>query len=179
MRIIGISGVWCDQNPIWKPLREAFTREFPRSEFVVKEEAGCHPWEIWRLRKIVQDICREYDDGTPTLFVGHSMGGIIACAAAQKFRRSRIRGIVTIYSPHVFLGGFFSYALEAVGILPAPVLSFNARRDELVWWGARHPHSAVHITLPSNHFTDLRDDPGLSAIIADITKREFFLLARG
>ena len=174
MRIIGISGVWSYDNPVWINLRKAFLREFPGARMVIEEESGCNPWEIRRLQDFADRLVRKYDDGTETLIVGHSMGGVIACAVADQFTRSAVRGIVSIYAPHHFFGGSFSRRLDAPARPEVPIISFQARYDEVVWWGTRHKHTVEHTLLDSSHQTSLVANEKLAQKIAEITRRRFF-----
>lgn len=178
MRIIGISGVWGYRNPVLWTMAEAFVAKYPGAWFVAEEEADCHPWQIGRLRRLTERIVEKYDDGTDVLFVGHSMGGVVACAAAQQFRHSRVRGVVTIFSPHEFLLGIFPALLGARGSVPAPLVTFAAWRDSLVLWGARHPHTHAHTVLDSNHFTNLVGNRELARRIADIASQRIEYEAR-
>mgnify|MGYP003394581437 CR=1 FL=1 len=174
MRIIGISGVWCNQNPIWNNIVPAFRRRFDPTDFVVEEESWCHPWEVIRLRRFAERIVEKHDDGTDTLIIGHSMGGVVACAAANRFARSRVQGIVTIFSPHRFLSDAFTHAIGAHKGVTVPVVTFSARYDTLVWWGAEHPQSVAHIRLPCDHQDDLVRDSRFSEQIAEASHRHLF-----
>src|SRR6202451_178499 len=100
MRIIGINGVWYFENPIWDTLVPAFKSRFPEAEFRVEEDTGCWPTEILRMRCFVDNLVQKYDDGIESLIIGHSMGGIHACALAKRLHRTKVRGIATIFSPH-------------------------------------------------------------------------------
>ena len=174
MRIIGISGVWSNKNPVWHNLAEAFSKEFPVSEFIVEEERNCNPWEIHKLRRFAEAIVRKYDDGTETLLVGHSLGGVIACGIANRFKRTPIQGVVTIFSPHHLFFGSVIDSPEVNGDLKAPVISFSAAYDELVWWGAQHLQAVAHIILRSNHFTDLVTNNEHACRIASEAKAHLF-----
>lgn len=174
MRIICVSGVWSYGNPIWDTIVPALAEELPVESHVHEEDTGLHPWEIARMRRFVQVTAARYDDGVETLLVGHSMGGIMACAMAEHFAKTHVLGIVSIFSPHQLFGGMFA---QAHGLRPrpvAPLVSFAAQRDELVWWGAEHPHARLHVTLPSNHFTELVGNYDLAKRIATTVRRALF-----
>lgn len=176
MLIIGINGVWCNQNPIWNTLRPAFLKQLPDSAFVVEEEKDCWPYEIGRLQQFGRDIVERHDTGEDMLLVGHSMGGVTACAIADQFQRSRIRGIVTIYSPHGAYLGIFSLLLQATQILRVPIVTFGAWKDELLWLGlgTSHPQSKGHTVLKSNHYLDLVQNPAIAETIARESTRLLF-----
>ncbi len=174
MRIIGINGAWSYRNPIWRNLEEAFCQRFECREFVVEEERGCQPWEYARLKRFATKIVQLNDDGMDTLLVGHSLGGVTACAIANQFKYSRVCGIVTIFSPHQFLFGAFPRLLGATEKLEVPVVSFGARYDEAVWWGAHHPQARAHFITASNHFSDLVVDSRFAHQIAQESKSVLF-----
>src|SRR6266436_1389678 len=117
MRVVGIAGVWNgvfhNQDPMWTNLSMAFKEQFPTSFFTLEEEHNCQPWEIWRMNRLIIRVIKNHDDGQDILLVGHSMGGVIACACAKRFSRSKVIGIVTINSPHYFPNAIFSQALDA------------------------------------------------------------------
>lgn len=176
MRIIGINGVWCNDNPIWNTLRPAFLEQLPGSEFVVEEEKDCWPYEIDRLLQFGRNIVKRHDTGEDMLLVGHSMGGVTACAIADQFQHSRICGIVTIYSPHSTYLGVFTLLLQASQMLRVPIVTFGAWKDELLWfgWGTSHPQSKAHTLLKSDHYLDLVQKPAIAATIARESKRLLF-----
>lgn len=174
MRIVGINGIRCYDNPIWKNLRPAFADVFPGSEFYVEEDTGLQPWEVRRIRRFVEYLTQKYDDGDDYLLVGHSLGGVIACGVAARFRKSSVRGIVTVFAPHTFLWGVFPKVVGKCNDHQAPILSFTALRDEVVWWGSRHPNAVRHVILPSDHLENLIEDPWLAMRIATDTKKFLF-----
>ena len=176
MRILCISGVWCLQHPgsMWSNIGTAFTDQFPDAELVIAEEHNLHPWEFERMRRFCDHLVHAYDDGMETLLVGHSMGGIIACAIAKRFKKTRIHGIVTIFSPHTFLGGVFPMVLSVTDDLRIPIISFGAVGDILVWWGTRHPESRMHQMLWSTHLSSLINNSRIARIIAVTTKCKLF-----
>lgn len=174
MRLLAINGVWCFQNPVWNTLIPALRSVLPITEVAVVEDTGAHPWQITRLRRFRDRIVEKYDDGEVTLIVGHSMGGVTGCAVAGSFRRTCVVGIVSIFAPHTTWGGAFPHLLDGAGKLPAPIVTFRGRYDELVWWGTKHPESARHTTLRANHFSDLVDFKHNAETIADITEKTLF-----
>lgn len=173
MRIIGISGAWSINNPIWSLLGPAFIQQF-KGQFVVEEEHNCHPWHIARLSHFAKKIVRGYDDGAQTLLVGHSMGGLVACSIANKFKKSHVCGVVTICTPHQFPNRLFAHMFGAGTKVNAPIVSFGAKNDEVVWWGAAHPQARRHITINSDHFFALADDHQLAHSIAQQSKNILF-----
>ncbi len=179
MRIVGISGVWSNENKNpWKNLGAAFLDVFPSAQFSVEEEYFCHPWEIERLRSFTAEVVAKHDDGERLLLVGHSMGGVIACASSPSFKRSPVCGIATIFSPHRSWGGVFTQSLNSRALsADVPIVSFAAKYDELVWWGAEHPQALEHIKLHSNHLTDIVHNKQVSETIAKETKRVLFKTA--
>lgn len=174
MRILGINGVLCYENPIWDNLKRSFARRFPGCEFSVEEDTGLPPWEVRRIRRFVEYLAQKYDDGDEYLLVGHSLGGVIACGVAARFRKSSVRGIVTVFAPHTFLWGVYPKVIGKCNEHQAPVLSFTGSNDTVVLWGTRHPKAVQHVLLRSNHFTDLVHDPSLAERVATDTKKFLF-----
>jgi pimeloyl-ACP methyl ester carboxylesterase len=155
MRIIGIVGIW-DFPPrphidMWNYLRLAFKEKFPDATFEV-EHLWYQPWEGKKIRGFADHLVDKHDTGEELILLGHSMGGVIATSIAPRFKRSRVRVVVTVFAPHKFLFGLFSSILsntERVGSIP--VLSFGARFDYLVWWGAKYPAAEKYIKMSSDH----------------------------
>lgn len=177
MHFVCISGIWCPEQPIaiWPPLARAFYTQFPHAQFCGPEqEAWIGLLEFDRLQRMCDRIVEKYDDGRKLILVGHSAGGVVATAIANRFQNSRVYGIVTIFSPHCFLGGVFPWMLGEKDRVGAPIVSFGASADELVWWGTRHPQSVSHTMLCSTHFSTLAREPELAGHIAATTKRILF-----
>jgi alpha-beta hydrolase superfamily lysophospholipase len=150
-----------------------FRRQFPEiHEMVVEQLDFCHPWDFERLQGFRDHLVAKYDDGIPTLIVGHSMGGVIACAIADRFEKTEVRGIVTIYSPHTFLREIFPRGLDAPRELRPKIVSFGAIGDMIVLWGTRHPDATRHFRVLSTHRGSLVRNRRLSQIIAYRAKRE-------
>jgi hypothetical protein len=64
--------------------------------------------------------------------------------------------------------------LRVPGEMHVPVITFEAQRDHLVWWGAKHPQSIMHTVLATNHLDDLINDHRHAEKIAEETKRSLF-----
>lgn len=173
MRIVGISGVWREDDPLWDTLGPAFLQEYLHAMFVAVVKF-LHPWDTQGLNACVDEIVALYDDGEDTIFVGHSMGGPLACAAAKRFKNSKVLGIVTIFSPHTYFYGEYLIRLGATGALPAPIITFGARFDPLVPWGTRHPDSIRHEMLWAEHrYALLRNVGGIADHIARVSRETF------
>lgn len=154
MRLLMISGIMTVPEMDWMLLNKAFKRLLPGAEFCVETEPYCHVWEIDRFRAFTLKTAAKYDTGGDMIIVGHSLGGVIGCAVQSIMRETRVIGICTIHAPHQFLGGIFTRMLHAYDV-SAPIVSFQALHDELVWWGSRHPQSVLHVKNHSNHFSDI------------------------
>lgn len=179
MRMVCISGAWVrgGQLPFWPNVQSEFHGWIPEiSEMVVEALEFCHPWDYERLREFRDYLVKKYDDGKPTIFVGHSMGGVLACAVAKRLRRTRVLGIVTLFSPHRMFGGAFLRALDAQGNLGGmPIISFGAVGDLLVpFWATRHPHARRHIRVMALHRRSLEKRRRLVQKIARIVHEEIF-----
>lgn len=172
MRVVMVNGIRTDPELDWQTFGNAFKRVLPEASFHVETEPWCKLREISRFRAFTERLVAKYDDGEDLLLVGHSLGGVIACAMQTRLVRTRVIGITTIHSPHRFFFGICT-KLFGAGNVTAPVLSFQGLHDELVWWGTRHPRAVLHIRNNSDHFIDLRDFPENAELIAETTVRMF------
>lgn len=175
MYIIGVSGAWTEQCPVWGHIFAACRHMYPRAKMAVAEAPYCQLWELARMQALMDEIVERFDRGEECLLIGHSLGGILACASALRFRASRIVGIVTICSPHTYFGQAYPLIslLGADKRAASPILSYGAKRDEVLWWGmgTRHPHARQHAMLDANHLTDFVADPTHANRIIYDTKR--------
>ena len=159
MRILCIVGIWNFRrlyNKIWRNLETAFKEKFPDASFEV-EHLWYSPWEWQKMRDFANRLVEEYDTGEELLIVGYSLGGVIATAMAPRFKRSKVRCVVSIFAPHRYLFGLFSRMLDSQPskIAAAPVISFGARLDVMVPWGSRYSETAPHVWIWSNHLLRL------------------------
>lgn len=156
MRIVIVEGLWRYDDRLAHALSAGMKEQFPKATIIPEYLIGCWPYEVARMRLFIERLANKYDDGIETLFMGHSMGGIFACALESRLRNTRIVGIITICSPHVH--SIFPHVLDGAGRLEAPIITFEARHDTLVWWGSHHPQSLEHIVLDSDHRVGLIRD---------------------
>jgi hypothetical protein len=150
-RIVIVEGLWRYDNKLALVFERGLRRQFPDALIVSESIYGCWPFETNRLVRFVECLACKYDDGIATLFLGHSFGGIIACALDGMFMNTPIVGIVTVCSPHEYLFGIFSHKMGADHKLQAPIITFSARYDVLVPYGAHHPQSREHQELFCDH----------------------------
>jgi len=158
VRIIGIVGIWSSRlyKPVWRHFETAFKKRFLGATFAV-EDVFFSPWQGKKIRKFADDIVAKYDDGgEDVLLLGWSMGGTIATSIVPKFKKTRVCGVVTVFSPHTFLWGLFSWMLgSSLQGVQAPVTSFSARFDYLVLWGAKYPKAVKHVWISCDHILGL------------------------
>jgi pimeloyl-ACP methyl ester carboxylesterase len=174
MRVIGISGLWCYDDPVWRTVGPAFEQHFDCA-FMAEEFRALHLLQINRMRRFVSQIVEKYDDGAHTLLVGHSMGGVFACAVAERMKRTSLLGIVSVFAPQRFPIPRLWSLIGDPQTINVPIITFCAKRDEGVWWGSRHPRSKCHTKLECDYFKDISNDPSFAMNIARITKRELFV----
>lgn len=174
-KIVLISGIWNRNfhDRLWENLRNSFAKQFPNAEIVV-EGLSYSPWQIGVIRRFADDILKRHDIGGTALLVGHSMGGVIATTVANKFVRTTIVGIATIFSPHEYLGGFFQKALATNNPLaPFPVITFQAYWDTMVLWGTKHKESRSHVAINTDHVYGLMRTPQHTDLIARLCRETF------
>jgi len=175
-RILCLTGAWCVEHPcpVWQNIGAALRSYFPDAEIVIEEEHDLDPWEIARIQSFCDQLVEKYDDGTETLFVGHSLGGRIACAVAYRFKKTPVCGIVTIFSPHTFLGKILPQIPDAREKLNTTIVSFGARIDGVVLWGTHHPHETKHFKVWSRHKKSLIKSRQLARKIVRLASEEIF-----
>ncbi|PCI30841.1 hypothetical protein COB52_00720 [Candidatus Kaiserbacteria bacterium] len=150
--IVYIPGILEITSQISNRFRKAFAKYFPETDFVV-EECFYFPWQKNKMLRFADAILKEYDhEGREVILFGFSMGGVIATAIAPRFKKAKVR-VITLMSPHTFLWGLFSKMLgsnlkDDEGI---SIISFRARFDWVVWWGARHPYAEHHEAISCDH----------------------------
>lgn len=169
MHFIFVSGACTQQNsPLWNHFLAGFGLYYPDAHFLVAEAAHCLPWDLCRVHALIAAIVEKIDTGDEVTLGGHSLGGIAALAVAKKLKRSKVRCVFTICSPHLYLGGYYPLVLDATDVR-APLISYGATRDEVLWWewGTKHPQSKAHRTLDSDHYDDFVNDARLAQGIVD------------
>ncbi len=172
MRILMISGILTPGDERWDAFRAAFKKRLPGAKFCVATEPWCHLWEIDRFRKFTLRTAAKFDTGEDTIMIGHSLGGVMACAVQSLFCETRVLGITTVHSPHRFFGGIMTKVLHAYDVT-APIVSVQGMHDGLVWWGSKHPRSIRHVRNHANHISDLIEFPENADLIAEITVQTF------
>ena len=173
MKVLMINGIRTDPDLKWETFAAAFKRWLPEATFHVETEPWCKLREVGRFRAFTKRLIEKYDDGEDLLIVGHSLGGVIACAMQPRLNKSKVLGITTIHSPHRFIFSICTHLFRASDV-SAPVLSFQGLHDMLVWWGTRHPKAVLHVRNNANHFIDLRDFEENAELVAETTVRAFF-----
>lgn len=156
MRILCIGGFWKKQNPILGALETASASVFPDAEFVIEEEPWLHPYQVFRIRAFADRLVRNYDDGETLLLMGHSFGGIIARSIEQRFERSRVVGISTVFSPH----GLPFWFLLPLTDPAAPMVTFGGVYDIVVpYWFSQHPRAVANVPMPTDHWQAVATNP--------------------
>lgn len=178
MRIVAIVGIWNFRTAygrLWKNFELAFAKEFPQAQFSV-EYLWYSPWQRQKIRNFADSIVRKYDDGgEEVMLLGYSMGGVIATAIAPKFAKTKVRALISVFGPHTFLFGLFSWMLRSrPEVCLTPVLSFRAKFDCMVWWGSFYPRAVKHITVYSDHLFWLLFSKRPTQIVARATKKFLF-----
>ena len=145
MHIVGIVGIWDFPRIyiyMWNNLKAAFGKKIPGVSFEV-EHLWYSLWEWRKMRNFADHLVEKYDTGEELLIVGYSLGGVIAAAMVPRFKRSKVRCVVTVFAPHRYLFGLFSWMLNSrpSEMGSTAVLSFGAHLDFMVPCGSRYPRA--------------------------------------
>lgn len=160
LRVLAIVGINEPNLPIgrlWRNFEKAFCGVYTDAKFMV-ERQHFMPWEGCRVRNFAEEILKKHDTNQEEeiLLLGYSLGGCVATAIADRFKKAKVHQIVTVFSLHTFFGKTFSKMCGSnLERTEAPVISFAARFDPVVWWGSRHPHAKKHIVLRTDHLFGL------------------------
>lgn len=156
MKIVGIVGILDfskGNDRLWGNFREAFLAHYPEAEFVV-EHCLYLPWHKKRIQNFGDSILRKHDTEEEVMLFGYSLGGVIACAIAQKFKKARMRAVVTFGSPHRFR--FFYRGLASpLSPLPIPVFTFAGAYDLAVLRFFSVYPGSIHTNLQTDHLLGL------------------------
>ncbi len=163
MRVLGINGIRCNDNPVLPRVCAKLSTMVELSDIEITQERNMAFYEIRRMRAYRDSVAKAFDDGTPTLIVGHSVGGVIACGVAKRFEHSLVMGIITINAPHEYLG--YGRMLDGGKPVPAKIVTFGSSRDRVVLWGTAHAESMSHTVLEADHYRDIGASDALAATI--------------
>ncbi len=177
MRIVAISGVLDNVRRFpgfWKNIENAFKEYFPGTDFVLYS-IFYFPWEIGKMKRYANKLVKKFDDGEDVILLGHSMGGIIATIIAPRFRKSKVKLLVTINSPHK-LKTFYEkidkdFDMESIKM---PVASFSSVLDPVVpFFMSKHPKSNIHRFVLAEHVTTFLFFPKLCEKLAKFSREVF------
>ena len=173
MKIVFLVGIldFSYKLPLWRRLETEFRVYFPHATYVLEREFYS-PFQKEKILAYGKRILKTHDTGEELLLVGHSMGGVLADAIAPRFTKSRVRGIVTIFSPHEYRDGEFARML-GVGTSSIPLVSFAAAWDLLVPSGSRHPRTLEHRVLRTDHTYGLIFSSRWAKEIAEVAAKHF------
>jgi surfactin synthase thioesterase subunit len=175
MKIILIAGAWYTPSVyegVWGNLEKSLAAQYPGATFA-RESVYFWPSEVEKVKDFAISIVQKHDrEDEQILLVGHSMGGVIACGIAPLFKKSKVVGIVTIFTPHTmgaflprwnFYERYFPHAQSDT----IPVVSFGGLLDPTVWFlFTRHSNAVFHRLVLSDHHVVLGRSTALSRLIA-------------
>ncbi|MBI2030724.1 alpha/beta fold hydrolase [Candidatus Kaiserbacteria bacterium] len=164
------------KKPIWPNIEAAFGWQYPEIDEVRIErlDPRCRPWDFDQMLAFCDDLVARYDDGKPTIMVGHSGGGIFALRVAEQFEHTYVLGIVTICTPHRLLRDLYPRKLKVRNDIRTPIISVGGMIDGIVpVWATRHPRARMHKTFFATHRRTFARRPYISHHIARIAKKEF------
>lgn len=85
--------------PIWTNLHQALQSHLQHASLVLAHQYF-RPWQITKMHTFARRIASKYDDGTPTILLGYSLGGLIALRVASDFQHTPVIAVATISTPH-------------------------------------------------------------------------------
>jgi len=171
MKIVTVSGTLDNSKrfpKFWKNLEDSFAKYFPKARFVLHTDFY-FPWETDKMRNYGEELLSLYDDGEDIILLGHSIGGVIATIIAPKFKKSKVKLLVTLNSPHKLESLYEkidrSFKMDKVKI---PIASFSSILDPIVpFFMAKHPKSNIHDFFIAEHVTTFIFFPKLCDRIAE------------
>lgn len=101
MRIVCIVGSWDTSPPdciFWGHFDKAFQQEWPDCD-IHRVRHPYHPWQKTKIQAIARHVLSAFDDGQPTLFIGHSIGGVVAQWAAGQMQHTPVLGVISVCGP--------------------------------------------------------------------------------
>lgn len=169
--LVGIFDCWGIQEMLWRNMEMQLQEQFPGCEVAVMRELF-KPWEIKVVQAYAADVVKHYDDGKPTILLGYSLGGVVAQAMAEKFKKSEILAVVSLCSPLKWADKWgFQWKPET---LPGKRLAIMGTLDMLVpWWSADVPNMKVH-KMMVDHLEGFRWFPHVSEKVVGVIREEFF-----
>lgn len=179
MKIIGVPGIKDSKgmDPMWNiHFGPAFETHFPGVTFYAERRKDNQEYDFWQIRKIRKfrdELVAKYDTGEDVVFVGHSMGAMVALAAASRFKKSKIPLVAAVNPLRGILFTIFSWLIGCKPI-KVPIILISARHDEVIPDGEAYPKAAAHITLPIDHHRDLmKNFLGVAGEIAQAAREVF------
>jgi len=171
MKIISVSGTLDNSKRFprfWKNLEDSFAKYFPKARFILHTSQYL-PWETEKMKSYGKEIVALFDDGEDIILLGHSIGGVIATIISLKFKKSKVRLLVTLNSPHKLESLYKkideNFDMEKVKV---PTASFSSILDPIVpFFIAKHPKGNIHNFFIAEHVTTFIFFPKLCDKIAE------------
>lgn len=151
MRLLCLVGIWDflgHQDPFWHKFIQCFQQNFPDWTCTVIHHTF-HPWQIRQIHAYAQRTLDTYDDGIPTVLFGLSMGGLVAEHIAYQFKKTQIRGIVTVQAP-LKLASWWKF--QSKRYFQGDVLSLVGVFDPFVPWFVGSRKTQERRWIISSHF---------------------------
>ncbi len=99
MRIIFIPGIKT-YNFYLNGWRKDLATQFPKAEVIFLNDEFYMWWQMEKLEKIISKALNILKDGTPTIIIAHSFGGILAKTIIGRSPKANITKLTTMASPH-------------------------------------------------------------------------------
>ena len=166
MDIVIVHGVVSPRghNPL-PHLAKGFKKAFPTAQIHFEHRLYA-PWSTGTMLRLIAHIRAKYQKSDSVMLVGHSLGGIVALAAAREMHNAC--AVVTIFSPHTAYHSLFSQMLLSESHNERfIIISFGALRDRVVpHSGTMHPRAKYHGVIDTDHVAGLARDVRITDEIA-------------
>jgi len=173
MKIVALCGMLDNTRRFprfWNNYEKAFMGYYPNANFVVHTKFYW-PWQFKKMTEYSDELISKYDDGEDIILLGHSLGGAIATAIAERFNKSRILMVVNVNAP-VRFEWIFRKIYDGYGSKENnfPTVSFRSLFDTTVFLPLAYNKKAEkNILLFSNHMTAFMFFPSFTQKIAKIS----------
>jgi predicted alpha/beta hydrolase family esterase len=145
-------------------------KKFPKSEIILIKKFYYH-FQHKKIEKITKKLISTINDSKPTIIIGHSYGGILALAAINRAKKSNIKLLVTLGTPHTMKGfGLISSKkyIKTPEHINNKTLTYGGYLDYIVPFIFTKTSNNIHKNLISEHLGFVYSKKIRTKIIKDI-----------